>query len=70
MIHFVVQYLGDYRLEAVGEDSAGHRRKIEVEWMTKGPDVAPRGWSQQVEAEMKHQLDLEAEIESGRKLPW
>ena len=71
MIHYVVLHLNQNRMDAVGEDSAGHRRKVEVNWATKDlTNSPPVGWSGMVEEEMRFQQANEAGQASGRRLPW
>lgn len=71
MIHFVVLYLNQNRMDVVAEDSKRHRRKVELTWATKETtNTPPLNWSGMVEEEMKFQQAAETDQQSGRRLPW
>lgn len=54
-IAFMVQRLGESRIDVVVDDEEGHRRKIQANWISRDADIPPDGWFEAVTGEVSYQ---------------
>lgn len=67
---FTVLFLGESRLEATVQDSEGHRRRINFNWVEKiQTDLPPVHWAEAVAGEVEYQRGQDNDREKGRVLP-
>jgi hypothetical protein len=65
---FVVLHEKEQRIEVTVEGSAGQKRRVEINWRSKGQAPVPANWFSMVEAELKLQDDEAALQAKGRVL--
>jgi len=70
ILHHVVVYPTECRLQALVEEPAGKMRRIEFAWFARHavPTPPPHWWTA-VQAEVEFQRTHEAEVARGRVLP-